>query len=339
MALQIVEHVLPVEPDVDRRFGGLVGNRSRLGGRGTEADGVHVDKKGTLDAPPAVLPHAAPVLIRVAHQGIGRQGGDGLVEVLYLHRRERYFNHVSVGAILAHRNPVAGAQHVVGRKLNAGHQSENAVLEDQHHHRRRSTESGQDGRGVLVDENADHDDNSHQNGDELNHLINAFERAVAQLLMIARKLVERGEEGADQPQRGNDQVDEAGLLQDEQQRRRGGESHRQKQIPDDGRKQPTEGNEQPAIEEGLIPFGLRLGRQPMDKRNEQQAEQAREEQRKHQDEQQQAEAHHPTVVSRVDAYRQVKLPEEFFDILLHGGENERKKKICPESGDTSGANQ
>ena len=97
-----------------------------------KADAVHVDVDGSLDAATARFLHATPVLESVADEGVGRDGGDGIVEVAHLDGVERHLDDCSVGAIFLHRDPVARAQHVVGRELYAGDEAEDRILEDQH---------------------------------------------------------------------------------------------------------------------------------------------------------------------------------------------------------------
>jgi len=96
---------------------------------------VHVDIDGALDATAAGLRHATPVLHGIADQRIGGNGGDGLVPVLNLDRRQRDVDHVAVGAVLGHLDPVANRHHVVGGDLYTRHETENRVLEDQHQNR------------------------------------------------------------------------------------------------------------------------------------------------------------------------------------------------------------
>ena len=146
--------------------------------------GVDVDGQRALDAAAAALAHGPPVLERVAHKGVGRDRSDGLVEVLYLDRRERHLGYVSVGAVFAHGDPVARAEHVVCRELHARNKPEDRILEYEHQYGGRGSQTREYGRGVLVDEYADNDDYADGGGDEVDHLVYALQRTVAQRLVL-----------------------------------------------------------------------------------------------------------------------------------------------------------
>lgn len=87
--------------------------------RCAEAHAVHVDVDRALHPSAAALLHATSVLERVAHQQVGRNGGDGVVPVAHLHGVECHLYHGSVSTVLRHGNPVAHLQHVVGGELYA----------------------------------------------------------------------------------------------------------------------------------------------------------------------------------------------------------------------------
>lgn len=90
-------------------------------------------------------------------------------------RRERHLLDISVGAVLRDRNPIPDFKHVVGCKLDARHESENAVAENQHQHGRRSAQPReQDGRR-LVHKDRDDQDGADQRGDSLCRLPQAFD--------------------------------------------------------------------------------------------------------------------------------------------------------------------
>ena len=97
--------------------------------------------------------------------------------------RQRHLRHIAVGAVFGHRDPVPGAQHVVGRELHAGDQPQDAVPENQHDDGRRSAQSREYGRGVLPDEDADNENRPDAYRQQLDHLVNAFQRTVAQRLV------------------------------------------------------------------------------------------------------------------------------------------------------------
>lgn len=120
-----------IEPSATLKLGHLL--------LAAERDGTHVDVYGALDTASAALLHSTPVLERVAHKSVGWNRGNRLVPVLYLDGGERHLHHIAVGPILWHGDPVAWAQHVVGRELHSSHQTHDAVLEHQHEYRCRGT--------------------------------------------------------------------------------------------------------------------------------------------------------------------------------------------------------
>lgn len=224
--------------------------------RRAEVNGVGVDVDRKFQAAPSSLAHTAPVLKRVADEQIRRYGGYGLVEVLHLDGGERHLSDISVGSILVHGYPVARAQHVVGSKLHAGNKAEDGVLEDQHHYGSRGTESGKDGSGTLVDDDAHHEDEAHDDRQKIEHLIDALERTVAQLLVLAGYLVERMEKLADEEQRHHNEIDVAGLKQHGQHLAAGTEGKWQQGIPYDGRDDAAKGLHDAPVEQIVVPCGL-----------------------------------------------------------------------------------
>lgn len=221
-----------------------------------EVNGVGVDVDRQLQAASAGLAHAAPVLKRVAHEQIRRYGGYGLVEVLHLDGGERHLSYKSVGAIFGHGYPVARAQHVVGSKLHAGNKSEDGVLEDQHHYGCRGSESGKNGSGALVDDDAHHEDKAHDNRQKIKHLIDALERTVAQLLVLAGYLVERMKKLADEEQRHHNEIYVARLEQHGQHLAAGTEGKGQQGIPYNGRNDAAKGLHDALVEQIVVPRGL-----------------------------------------------------------------------------------
>lgn len=74
--------------------------------RRTEPHAGHVDTHRALHAAASRRLHAAPVLERIAHQQVGRQRNDRIVEIADFHRRERHLDHRTVGPVFGNRNPV-----------------------------------------------------------------------------------------------------------------------------------------------------------------------------------------------------------------------------------------
>ena len=159
--------------------------------------GSHVNEQRAFDAATSTLAHASPVLERVTDQCVGRNGGDGLVEVLYFYGSQWHFNHITVGTVFGHGNPVARTKHVVGRKLHTGHQSQNAVLENQHQYGGWGPQAGQDGGCVPVNQDADDKNKAYSDGNQVYHLVDAFERTVLEGLMLAGDFIEGVQEAFD----------------------------------------------------------------------------------------------------------------------------------------------
>ena len=212
-----------------------------------------VEQDGTFDTPSAAFAHAAPVLERIADQRVRRDRRDRLVEILHLDRGERNFGHVAVGAVFGHRDPVARAQHVVGRKLHAGHQSQDAVPENQHQHGGGGAQPGQDRRGVAADEDADHEDAADGDRQQLDHLVDALKRPVAQCLVFVRNFAERVQKYADEHQRDDDQVDQTPLAEQLQQNGRAVEGQRQEYVPHDRRNEPAGAVHDLVLEKMVVP--------------------------------------------------------------------------------------
>ena len=279
MRMQVFQRISPEHFQVHHRFCPFFGHadppffcKSLHFITGAEADGGHIDIERTLDAPSSRLPHPAPVLERIAHQGIRGNGGDGLVEVLHLHRGERHFFHKPVGTVFRHRDPVARTQHVVRRELYASHQPEDAVFEYQHQHCRRSTQSGKYGSGILVDEDADYQNQAYTKSKNAHHLVNSFQRAVTQGLVLVRNFIKRLQECVDQHQRCDHQVNEACFQQDGKHVGIAIESERQQQVKDDRRNHPGETVQHVIVEQVIVPFRLRLCRQLAHRRNQRMTE-------------------------------------------------------------------
>ena len=224
--------------------------------RRTEMNGIGVDVDRQFQAASTSLAHTAPVLKRVANEQIRRYGGYGLVEVLHLDGGERHLSDISVGSILVHGYPVARAQHVVGSKLHAGNKAEDGVLEDQHYYGSRGSESGKNGSGALVDDDAHHEDKAHDDRQKIKHLIDALERTVAQFLVFAGYFIERMEKLADEEQRHYHYIYIAGLEQHGQHLAAGTEGKGQQGIPYNGRNDAAKGLHDTPVEQIVVPRGL-----------------------------------------------------------------------------------
>ena len=93
--------------------------------------------------------------------------------------------------MLGQRNPVARAQHVVRRELNACHKSHDRVFEYQHENSRHGTETSKHVGRVLVDDNAYYDYCTYAYGDNLEHLEHTFQCPVPQSLVLIGYIVQR----------------------------------------------------------------------------------------------------------------------------------------------------
>jgi len=67
-------------------------------------------------------------------------------------------HHIPIRPVLGHLDPVPHRDHVVLGELNAGHQGEDGVPEDQEDDGRQPSQPSQEYRGVLVQEEGDHQD-------------------------------------------------------------------------------------------------------------------------------------------------------------------------------------
>ncbi|MPM79700.1 hypothetical protein SDC9_126739 [bioreactor metagenome] len=114
--------------------------------RRAEFNTVHINPDRTLHPSAAGFLHASPVLKRIAHQSIGRNGRNGIIPITNFNRIECHLNHRTVGSIFGHHNPIAHTQHIVGRQLNARHKSHDTILEHQHQDGCRCTQSGKQHR-------------------------------------------------------------------------------------------------------------------------------------------------------------------------------------------------
>ena len=169
-----------------------------------ETDAGHVDIDRALDAAPSRGTHSFPVLERVAHQQVGREGDDRVVPVADFDRVERDLLHRAVGAVLGHADPVADFEHVVGRQLDARYETQDAVAEDQHEDRGRSAQTGEEHRRRAVEKNREDEDDGDQEGDDLSGLHQALQRLAFPLLPAAHQLKYGFQQGIDEAQDGDD---------------------------------------------------------------------------------------------------------------------------------------
>jgi len=79
--------------------------------------------QATLNTTHALIRHTAPVFKTVTDEGIGGYSGNSFVEVPDFNGGEVNLNHIAVGTILWHANPVTDPNHVVAGNLNTGYQA------------------------------------------------------------------------------------------------------------------------------------------------------------------------------------------------------------------------
>ncbi|CPJ25297.1 Uncharacterised protein [Bordetella pertussis] len=142
-----------------------------------EAHAGRVQPQGALDAPPARLEHVAVVAVAFGKQLVGGHGGHRVVPVLHLDGMQRDVLDEAVGVDLRHLDPVADAQHVVGRELGAGHQRQQRVLEHQQQHRRQRAQAGDHPQRRAVQQDGEHQHRPHRAQDQLADLDIALDRA------------------------------------------------------------------------------------------------------------------------------------------------------------------
>jgi hypothetical protein len=134
----------------------------------------HVDRP--LDAAAPTLEHAAPVPEAVLEKLVRRDDGDRLVPVLHLHRVQRDVDDIPVGAELRHLDPVADADQIVVGELNAGHERQQRVAEDQRDDRHHRAETADEVPRRLVREPRDDEDDGDDVDHHLRHLHVALDR-------------------------------------------------------------------------------------------------------------------------------------------------------------------
>ena len=112
-----------------------------------------VNQHAAFDAAPARILHPFPVFKRIGNQCISGNSSDGFVPVLHFHSGQADINHVTVGTILRHFQPIANAEHLIGRELNSSHQPEDRVFEHQHDDRGKSTDPTQQNERRFTHQN------------------------------------------------------------------------------------------------------------------------------------------------------------------------------------------
>ena len=95
----------------------------------------------------------------------------------------------------------------MGRELDARHQAEDCILENQHQHRSRRAESCQQGSEVPFQQHAQRQDDGHADNKDLQHLVDTLHGLVPEQVGIAGDGVQRGYELIDQAGPDDDKVD------------------------------------------------------------------------------------------------------------------------------------
>ena len=114
---------------------------------------VHIYIDAFVGPAAAAFLHASPVLEWGGDQGVWRYHGQCVVPVAHLDCVQGDLFHISVCTSVRHLDPVSDLYHIVLGQLYAGYESQYAVLEYQHQHCRRGTESGeQHGRGLVYED-------------------------------------------------------------------------------------------------------------------------------------------------------------------------------------------
>ena len=91
-------------------------------------DAGGIDVQAALNATTAGGRHPAPVFKRIRDQRPGGDRGDSVIPVAHFYRRQADINNRAIGAVFWHLQPVAEFEHVVGGKLDPGHQAKNRVF-------------------------------------------------------------------------------------------------------------------------------------------------------------------------------------------------------------------
>ncbi len=109
--------------DIVLHEGQLLEILKHLGCRGAYRG--YVDENRALYLTPSALLHLVPVLKLRRHKRVRRHRNGGIVPVTHLYSRKRYIGYYAVYNSSRNGNPVAHAQHVVGRQLQSRHKAEN----------------------------------------------------------------------------------------------------------------------------------------------------------------------------------------------------------------------
>ena len=135
---------------------------------------VHIDIEGTFDPSAARFFHSFPVVEGLGDQGIGGNGGDGFVPVLHLHGIQADIDHIAVGIVFGHGDPVAHIHHFIGRELDTGHKSQDGILKNQQQYCGHGPQSSKQARIVIFTKEGDDKDHGHGVEDDFYHLNEAF---------------------------------------------------------------------------------------------------------------------------------------------------------------------
>ncbi|MNV04748.1 hypothetical protein D3C71_950550 [compost metagenome] len=223
-------HALGLQPGVPlRQFGLLLaqviaqhrellqpGQHRRL----HEAHAVLVQVQRALDPAATRFLHAAPVLERLGHQLLGRDGGDGLVEVLHGDGVQGDIDHIAIGVLAGHLDPVAQPHPAIATDLHAGHQRQDGVLEDQHQHRGGRAQAGHQVTQVHAGQGGHDRQPGDDEDDDLGHLQVALDRLVARVGAALVEVVGRIQRVRDRQRHGQDRPGLAGPDDQCHQRRR-----------------------------------------------------------------------------------------------------------------------
>ena len=158
---------------------------------------VHIQLDGLVHPSTTALLHPPPILEGGVHQCIRRNGGNGIVPILNLGGIEGDFLHDAIGGTIRKLNPVTDAKHIIGRKLDTGHKSQNRILEDEHQDSCRSSQTGKESRRRLVDKYRHDEDASHKEEQYLEDLHQTFHRPASAFSFGIIKIEHCQEKGID----------------------------------------------------------------------------------------------------------------------------------------------
>ena len=214
------------------------------------------------------LKHTLPVSEGIINEGLGREGDDRIVEVTDFHRCERHANHRTVCSRLRHGNPVAYVHHVVARQANARHEPFNRVLEDEHEHGRRGTQTRHDGQRIAADDDGDDDDDGKDVEHDAQHSAEGVEILLCRRAAVSVHLRHGSDDALCRAQRHDGDVDGSGarhrllchgILR---------EGHGQQPPYYDGRDDMAGRTHHFLVEQHIVPFRLRVRRHSVGERHE-----------------------------------------------------------------------